>query len=86
MEFLSIPATSTDVERAFSQGGLTVSKMRHSLFDESTRVAAVIGSWYDFPGTIPREEIMEAFKDKSKRGKGKDRSTIEIEDPDIEVL
>jgi hypothetical protein len=60
--------------------------MRHSLSDESTRAAAVIGSWCDFPGAIPREEIMEAFKDKSKRGKGKDRSTIETEDPDIEIL
>ncbi|KIM88425.1 hypothetical protein PILCRDRAFT_95596 [Piloderma croceum F 1598] len=36
MNFLSIPATSTDVERAFSHGRLTVSKMRHSLSDEST--------------------------------------------------
>ena len=79
-------ATSTDVERAFSRGGLTVSKMRHSLSDKSTQAAAVIGSWCDFPGAIPREEIMEAFKDKSKRGKGKDRSTIETEDPDIEIL
>jgi len=29
---------------------------------------------------------MKAFKDKSKWGKGKDRSTIETEDPDIKVL
>ena len=38
-------ATSTDVERAFSKGGLTVSKMRHSLYrDESTQAACVLDS------------------------------------------
>jgi len=76
-------ATSTDVERAFSRGGLTVSKMRHSLSDESTRAAAVIGSWCDVPGAIPREDIMETFKDKSKRGKGKEKSS---EHHDIEIV
>jgi hypothetical protein len=29
---------------------------------------------------------MEAFKDKGKQGKGKDKSTIEMEDPDIDTL
>ncbi|KAJ7359547.1 hypothetical protein DFH08DRAFT_801337 [Mycena albidolilacea] len=60
-------ATSTDVERAFSRGGLTVSKMRHSLSDESTRAATVIGSWINLPDTIPREKIIRKFKDKSRR-------------------
>ena len=62
-------ATSTDVERAFSRGGLTVSKMRHSLSDESTRAASVLGSWCDLPGAVPCEEIMTVFKDKGKRPK-----------------
>jgi hypothetical protein len=56
----------TDVERAFSHGGLTVSKMCHSLSDESTRAATVLGSWCDFPGVIPQDDIMEIFKDKGK--------------------
>jgi hypothetical protein len=60
--------------------------MRHSLSDESTRAAAVIGSWCDFPGAIPQDEIMEAFKDKNKRGKGKSKSSTERENPDIEML
>ena len=64
-------ATSTDVESSFSWGGLTVSKMWHSLSDESNDVAAIIGSWCDFPSAIPREDIVETFKDKSKRSKGK---------------
>ena len=63
-------ATSTDVERAFSRGGLTVSKMRHSLSDESTRAASVLGSWCDLPGAVPRDEIIAVFRDKGKRPKG----------------
>jgi hypothetical protein len=63
-------ATSTDVEHAFSCGGLTVSKMRHSLSDESTRAATVLSSWCKFPSAIPHDEIISTFKDKSKRPKG----------------
>ena len=60
--------------------------MRHSLSDESTRAAAVIGSWCDFPGAIPRDEIVETFKDKSKRSKGKEKSSVNVEDHDIEIM
>jgi hypothetical protein len=68
-------ATSTDVEQGFSRGGLTVSKMRHSLSDESTRAATVLGSWVaSFPDLIPCDDIITLFKDKSKcMGKGKTR-------------
>jgi hypothetical protein len=65
----SCTATSTDVERAFSHGGLTISKMRHSLSDESTRAASVLGAWCNLPGAIPHDEIMDACKDKSKQPK-----------------
>jgi len=33
----------------------------------------VLGSWCDFPGAVPREEIMTVFKDKGKRDKGKEK-------------
>jgi hypothetical protein len=72
-------ATSTDVERAFSRGGLTVSKMRHSLSDESTRAATVLSSWCDFPSAIPREDIITTFREKSKRPKGKGKDTTGLE-------
>jgi len=62
-------ATSTDVERAFSWGGLTISKMRHSLSDESTRAASVLGAWCDLPGAVPHDDIVAVFKEKSKRPK-----------------
>jgi hypothetical protein len=64
-------ASSTDVERAFSRGGLTVSKMRHSLSDESTRAASVLGSWCELPGAVLHNEIMMVFKEKGKRPKDK---------------
>ncbi|KAI1788246.1 hypothetical protein LXA43DRAFT_894916, partial [Ganoderma leucocontextum] len=45
-----IVATSTDAERAFSRGGLTISRLRHSLNDASVRASALLASW----STIPR--------------------------------
>ncbi|EKM57144.1 uncharacterized protein PHACADRAFT_64752, partial [Phanerochaete carnosa HHB-10118-sp] len=44
LDFLSAPASFVDVERAFSQSGLTVSKQRHALSDESVRASTVFGS------------------------------------------
>lgn len=78
-------ATSTDVERAFSRGGLTVSKMRHSLSDESTRAATVLSSWHDIPDLIPYNEIVNVFKDKAKRAKGKGKA-IEVEGSTSEII
>jgi len=66
-------ATSTDAERSFSKGGLTVSKLRHSLSDESTRASTVLGSWTELEGAIPYTEVIQRFKDKSKRPKKKAR-------------
>jgi hypothetical protein len=66
-------AASTDIERAFSRGGLTVSKLRHSLTDSSTRGATVLGAWHEVPGLVPYDFIVSQFKDKSKRSKKKPR-------------
>jgi hypothetical protein len=49
-----------------------VSKMRHSLSDESVRAATVLGSWCSLAGAIPHEEIVASLRDKSKRPKGKE--------------
>jgi hypothetical protein len=78
-------ATSTDVERAFSRGSLTVSKMRHSLSDESTRAATVLGSWVAlFSDLIPHNDIVTSFKDKSKRsGKGKGSTVVQVESNNV---
>jgi len=64
-------ATSTNAERSFSKGGLTVLKLRHSLSDESTRASTVLGSWTELEGVIPYVEVIQRFKDKSKHPKKK---------------
>lgn len=62
-------AASTDVERAFSRGGLTVSKRRHALGEESTRAATVLSSWARIPGLIPEDDMIRAMKGRNKRTK-----------------
>jgi hypothetical protein len=75
-------ASSTDVERAFSKGGLTISKFRHSLSDESARSSSVLGSWTELDGAIPKDLILQLFKDKGKRPKKK-KKVDELEDTDF---
>ncbi|KZS91496.1 hypothetical protein SISNIDRAFT_390426, partial [Sistotremastrum niveocremeum HHB9708] len=52
-------ASSTDIERAFSRGRLTVSRMRHRLSDQTTRSAVLLGSWANIPDLIPRDTIIK---------------------------
>jgi hypothetical protein len=59
-------ATSTDVEHAFSHGGLTVSKMQHSLSNESTCVASILGAWCDLPGARSYRSLQR--KDQAAKG------------------
>ena len=79
-------ASSCDVERGFSRGGLTVSKLRHGLSDESTRASTVLHAWSEIPGLIPESEIIQVFKDKCRRlntekesSKEKDKSVTVVE-------
>ncbi|KDQ05669.1 hypothetical protein BOTBODRAFT_90708, partial [Botryobasidium botryosum FD-172 SS1] len=44
LDYLSIPATSVDVERAFSVGRQTVSLYRHSLSSDTIRASIVFGN------------------------------------------
>ena len=60
-------ATSTDVEHAFSRGHLTVSRMQHSLSDETTRAATVLSSWTALPGLVPEADILNFFQEKNSR-------------------
>lgn len=85
LDFLSAPAASTDVERAFSRGGLTVTKLRHNLSDESTRAATILHSWGSMGDLIPESEIIRAFADKSKRGKSSSTTTVNVSNNSIDV-
>ena len=87
------PASSCDVERGFSHGGLTVTKLRHALLNDSTRASTILHAWSQIPGLIPEADIIEVFKDKCRRLKGKDKQgkttqdteIIVVPDPDSEV-
>jgi hypothetical protein len=76
-------ATSVDAERAFSRGGLTVSKLRHSLSDSSVCAATCLASWERTltPSVLPRQQLVETIKAKSSRkGKGAVRDVSDNED------
>ncbi|KAF5318888.1 hypothetical protein D9611_014723 [Ephemerocybe angulata] len=85
LDYLTAPATSTDVERAFSRGGLTVSKLRHSLADKTTKASTVLGSWHEHGGLIPFDDLVAKFKQKRKRGKKKARGLEEAPTELIEL-
>lgn len=75
------------MERAFSKGGVTVSRFRHSLTDDSTRASAVLGSWIGLEGVVQREVIEALFKEKKSRKGAKRQKTdhptvIEVNDDD----
>lgn len=55
-------ATSTDAERAFSRGRLTVSRLRHSLADASVRANTVLGSWARIPGLVSESDLINNIK------------------------
>ncbi|RPD52436.1 hypothetical protein L227DRAFT_514794 [Lentinus tigrinus ALCF2SS1-6] len=50
-------ATSTDVKCAFSRGRLTISCLRHSLADASTRANTVLGSWARIPNLVSETDL-----------------------------
>jgi hypothetical protein len=79
-------ASSTDVEHAFSCGGLTVLKMRHFLLDESTHAASVLGSWCELSGAVVHGEIETAFKEKGKRPKSKQKEVVDLSSDDVAML
>ncbi|PIL32862.1 hypothetical protein GSI_04980 [Ganoderma sinense ZZ0214-1] len=62
LDFLSVPATSTDIERAFSRGRLTVSRLRYALGDKSVRASTLLGSWARIPGLVDEGEIVDIIK------------------------
>ena len=62
---LHFAATSSDAERAFSRGRLTVSRLRHSLNDASVRANTLLGSWSAIPGLVSEPDILAKFGGKA---------------------
>jgi len=68
IDYLSAPASSVEVERAFSRGALTVTHRRHALSDASTRNSIVLGGWLKDTSLVPKDELIEFLGNKSFRG------------------
>lgn len=68
-------ATSTDAERAFSRGGLTVSRLRHSLGDASIRASALLGSWARVDGLVDEADAIGILKGKLRDSCVKDEDS-----------
>jgi hypothetical protein len=75
---MDLLATSTDIERAFSGGRLTVSRMCHSLSSEPTRAATILGSWMKLDGLLPQCDLTKLLKKARTNGNSAD-DAIEIE-------
>lgn len=78
-QIINYVATSTDVERAFSRGGLTISKLRHSLTDKSARASTIVGMWSNRDGLVPVSSIVSLFKEKKSRPKKRVKMTAAVE-------
>ncbi|KDQ56487.1 hypothetical protein JAAARDRAFT_132812, partial [Jaapia argillacea MUCL 33604] len=56
LDYLSVPATSVDVERIFSCGRLLLSHVRNRLSAQSTRAVLCLGVW-SLMGMVKDEDI-----------------------------
>ncbi|KIL55699.1 hypothetical protein M378DRAFT_90491, partial [Amanita muscaria Koide BX008] len=60
-DYLTIPATSVDVERIFSGGRMLLSYLRNRMQVQSTRAVLCLGEWIR-KGAIKEKDIVVALK------------------------
>ncbi|KAF5319133.1 hypothetical protein D9758_018622 [Tetrapyrgos nigripes] len=72
LDYLTIPATSTDVERVFSRGRFLLPYVRNRLSADSTRALICLGQW-SLMGLIHDEDVLAVAK------------LPEVEDPEQEA-
>jgi hypothetical protein len=65
INYLSTPASSVEVECAFSRGALTVTHRHHVLSDQSTHNSIVLGAWLKDTNLILKEDLVEFFENKT---------------------
>jgi hypothetical protein len=78
LDYLSIPATSTAVERVFSQGRQLLSFTRNRLHVSSIRTFLCLGSW-GRDDLVFMEDILAAVRSNSKRK----RESSEVEEVEL---
>ena len=59
IDYLSIPATSVDVERVFSKGRILLSHVRSRLSVQSTRALMCVGAW-SLLGFVKDKDVIAA--------------------------
>ncbi|KIL56860.1 hypothetical protein M378DRAFT_88698 [Amanita muscaria Koide BX008] len=60
-DYLTIPATSVNVERVFSEGRVLLSYLRNRLQVDSTRALLCVGEWCK-KGVIKERDLVAALK------------------------
>ncbi|KAF5324406.1 hypothetical protein D9619_011183 [Psilocybe cf. subviscida] len=71
LDYLSIPPTSVDVERVFSQGRIELSHLRNCLSAQTVRATMCVGAWSkagyvrsdDITAVVMRDEVPEGEKE-----------------------
>lgn len=79
LDFLAAPATSTEVERLFSHGGLVVTKRRHNLTAKSVRERMILQNRFGIEGLVPRKSITKHLNGKSSKGEEEDDEEEEMD-------
>ena len=77
--FLSVTATSVDVERVFSRGRLLLSHIRNRLGAQSTRAILCLGSWAA-AGFVKAADERKVAKLEDVDDEDSDASDFEMED------
>jgi len=78
LDFLSASATSTDVERLFSNSGLIVAKRRYNLTPKHIQQSTMLNNWIRVGSVVPR--VACAKKLNTKYGKKKEGGQEEEEE------
>ncbi|KIK32879.1 hypothetical protein CY34DRAFT_27129 [Suillus luteus UH-Slu-Lm8-n1] len=67
LDYLTIPATSVDVERLFSRGRLLLSHVRSHLSAQSTRALLCLGSWSSL-NLVKTEDVIKVSNMSDDKG------------------
>jgi hypothetical protein len=72
LDYFTAPASSVDIERAFSRGRLTVTHLRHQLGTDSFKALMLLSSWIN-EGVVTDEQLTAALEESMARsGDGAD--------------
>ncbi|KAJ7050071.1 hypothetical protein C8F01DRAFT_1348089, partial [Mycena amicta] len=82
-DFLGAPATSVNIEHAFSHGGGMVTKWRHALSAETIRANALVSAWHR-EDLIPEAVAIDKLSSRNSRKKKKKDDVIELASEDGE--